>query len=413
MSSRPTLGRIKSSNSCNFHELKPDSKLEILDFDLPQFNPCGESRLDVIIIGTGPAGLCLAEQVDEFESLKLENCLERTWPIASLYIDEKKTKYLKRHYGQVSTKKLKSELMQRCLSNGVLFHKAKVWKIEHQMLESSILCDDGKELKSSLVVDASRFRSTFLENDKPRNHGYQIGYEILAEVNGHPFDINEMVLMDLRDSHLENEPYLRASNSIIPTFLYAMPFDSNLIFLEETTLVSRPALSYAEVKRRLDLRLCHLGIRAKKIIQEEKSLIPMGGPLPRIPQNVMAISGSSGLVHPSTGYMLARTMGLSTELADTIAKGLGSTKTVSGKTLRHKVWNSLWPIERRCAREYYCYGMETMLKLDLSEIRRFFDAFFDTSPYYWEGFLSSRLNLGDLALFSLSIFGRGSRKMSK
>lgn len=30
---------------------------------------------------------------------------------------------------------------------------------------------------------------------------------------------------------------------------------------------------------------------------------------------------------------------------------------------------------------------KTMLKLD----RRFFDAFFDSSPYYWEGFLSSKV----------------------
>ena len=111
--------------------------------------------------------------------------------------------------------------MQRCLSNGVLFHKAKVWKIEHQKLKSSILCNDGKGLKSSLVVDASRFRSTLIKYNKPRNHGYQIGYGILAEVDGHPFYINEIVLMDLR-LHFENEPYLRASNSIIPTFLYAM-----------------------------------------------------------------------------------------------------------------------------------------------------------------------------------------------
>ena len=111
--------------------------------------------------------------------------------------------------------------------------------------------------------------------------------------------------------------------------------------------------------------------------------------------------------------MLARTMALSSELADAIFKGLGSTNTVRGKTLQHKVWNSLWPIERRHVRDYYCCGMKTMLKLDLSEIMKFFDALFDISPYYWEGFLSSRLNLGELALFNLSIFECVSRKMSK
>lgn len=69
-----------------------------------------------------------------------------------------------------------------------------------------------------MVVDASGFGSTFIEYDKPRNCGYQIAHGILAEVETHPFDLDKMVFMDWRDSHLGNEPYLRASNSRFPTF---------------------------------------------------------------------------------------------------------------------------------------------------------------------------------------------------
>ncbi|KAJ7012331.1 hypothetical protein NC653_002398 [Populus alba x Populus x berolinensis] len=47
-------------------------------------------------------------------------------------------------------------------------------------------------------------------------------------------------------------------------FLYAMPFDSNSVFLEETSLVSRPMLSSMEIKSRMAARLGHLGIRIKK-----------------------------------------------------------------------------------------------------------------------------------------------------
>jgi capsanthin/capsorubin synthase len=347
--------------------------------------------------------------VDEFQSLGLEDCFDKTWPMSCVYINENKTKYLNRPYGRVSRKKLKTKLIERCVSSGVIkFHKAKVWKIEHKEFESSILCDDGKELKASLIVDASGFASTFTEYDKPRNHGYQIAHGILAEVDGHPFDLDKMVLMDWRDSHLGNEPYLRASNSRFPTFLYAMPFDSSLIFLEETSLVSRPVLSYMEVKRRMVARLRHLGITVKRVLEDEKCLIPMGGPLPRIPQSVMAIGGTSGVVHPSTGYMVARTMALAPVLADAIAECLGSTRMVRGKPLYHRVWNGLWPVERRYTREFYSFGMETLLKLDLNGTRRFFDAFFDLDPYYWQGFLSSRLSLQELVMLSLSLFGRAS-----
>ncbi|CAN1251994.1 Capsanthin/capsorubin synthase, chromoplastic [Linum perenne] len=111
-----------------------------------------------------------------------------------------------------------------------------------------------------------------------------------------------MVLMDWRDSHMGSEPYLREGNRRVPTFLYAMPFDSDLVFLEETSLVSRgPVLGYGEVKKRMDARLKHLGIRVKRVIEEEKCLIPMGGRLPAMPQAVVGFGGNSGLVHPSTG----------------------------------------------------------------------------------------------------------------
>ncbi|KAF5744889.1 hypothetical protein HS088_TW07G00470 [Tripterygium wilfordii] len=432
--SRKAHRRIQICKLGNFLDLKPESKPEPLHFDLPWIDPAARSRLDVIIIGTGPAGLRLAEQissygikvccvdpsplsmwpnnygvwVDEFESMGLEDSLDYTWPMTSVHIDDHKTKYLDRSYGRVSRKKLKTKLMENCVSNGVKFHKATVWKVEHEEFESSVTCNDGNKLKASLVVDASGFASPFIDYDKPRNHGYQIAHGILAEVDNHPFDLDKMLLMDWRDSHLGNEPYMRVSNSRFPTFLYAMPFDSNLIFLEETSLVSRPVLSYLEIKRRMVARLRHLGIRVKSVLEEEKCLIPMGGPLPQIPQSVMAIGGTSGVVHPSTGYMVARTMALAPILAKAIAECLGSTRMIRGRPLHHKVWNGLWPIEKRCTREFYSFGMETLLKLDLSGTTRFFDAFFDLDPYYWKGFLSSRLSLRELALLSLSLFGRAS-----
>jgi capsanthin/capsorubin synthase len=294
--------------------------------------------------------------------------------------------------------------------NGVKFHEARVWKTEHREFESSIVCSDGVEIRGSLIVDASGFASNFIDYDenKRRNCGYQIAHGILVEVESHPFDLDKMVLMDWRDSHLSNEPYLRENNLKLPTFLYVMPFDSNLIFLEETSLVSRPVLSYMEVKRRMAARLRHLGIRVTRLIEDEKCLIPMGGPLPKIPQPVMGFGGTSGVVHPSTGYMVARSMALAPIVAAAIAECLGSNRMIRGKPVYRKVWNSLWPIERRLTREFYSFGMETLLKLDLNGTRRFFDAFFDLDPYYWHGFLSSRLSLTELASLSLSLFGRGS-----
>ncbi|KAG4968608.1 hypothetical protein JHK87_034259 [Glycine soja] len=323
---------------------------------------------------------------DEFESPGLEDCLDKTWPMAFVYVNDGKSKYLDRCYGRVSRRKLKERLVEGCVSNGVRFHKA----------------------KGSLVVDVSGFGSSFVAYDKVKNHGFQIAHSVLAEVDDHPFDLDKMVLVDWRDSHLGNEPYLRASSSRFPTFLYAMPFSSNLIFLEETSLVTRPVLYYMEVKRRMVARLRHLGIRVKRVLEDEKCLIPMGGPLPRTPQEVMAIGSTSGVVHPSTGYMVARTMAVTPVVAFAIAECLGSTRMIRGKQLSGKVLNSMWPIENRLVREFYSFGMETLLKVDLNGNRSFFDAFFDLKPYYWQGFLSSRLTLNELVWLSISLFGHAS-----
>ncbi|KAG1331052.1 capsanthin/capsorubin synthase, chromoplastic-like [Cocos nucifera] len=430
-----TIIRACSSGLQSFLDLSCESKPECLAIDLQWHKPSNSSSYDAVILGCGPAGLRLAEQVsarsvhvccidpsplsawpnnygvwvDEFEAMGLEGCLDKVWPMTTVFIDDRKTKYLGRPYGRVSRKRLKTQLLEGCASNGVKFHSAKAWKVEHNEFSSTVSCSDGSELKASMVVDATGFTSPFIEYDEPRrNHGYQIAHGILAEVEGHPFDTDKMVLMDWRDSHMGSEPGLRPRNGKLPTFLYAMPFDSKLIFLEETSLVSRPVLPYVEVKRRMVARLRHLGIKVKRVIEDEKCLIPMGGALPVIPQNVMGIGGSAGLVHPSTGYMVARTLALAPVVADAMAECLGSTRMIRGRQLYGRVWAALWTGERRRAREFYCFGMETLLSLDLKGTRRFFDAFFDLDPDYWEGFLSSKLSLGELLALSLSLFGRAS-----
>ncbi|KAG6778163.1 hypothetical protein POTOM_018015 [Populus tomentosa] len=122
----------------------------------------------------------------------------------------------------------------------------------------------------------------------------------------------------------------------------------------------------------------------------------------------MAVGGTSGVVHPSTGYTVARTMALAPILAAAMVECLGSTRMIRGRPLHHRVWNGLWPLERRCTREFHSFGMETLPKLDLKGTMRFFDAFFDLDPYYWQGFLSSSLSLGELLLLSFSLFRNAS-----
>nr|ACR25158.1 lycopene beta-cyclase [Diospyros kaki] len=426
-------GSVKASSAALL-ELVPATKKENLDFELPLYDPSKDLVVDLAVVGGGPAGLAVAQQVseaglsvcsidpspkviwpnnygvwvDEFEAMDLLDCLDTTWSGAVVYIDDQSTKDLNRPYGRVNRKQLKSKMMHKCILNGVKFHQAKVIKVIHEETKSLLICNDGITVQASVVLDATGFSRCLVQYDKPYNPGYQVAYGILAEVEEHPFDVDKMVFMDWRDSHLKNNTQLKERNSRIPTFLYAMPFSSDRIFLEETSLVARPGVPVEDIQERMVARLRHLGIKVKSIEEDEHCVIPMGGPLPVLPQRVAGIGGTAGMVHPSTGYMVARTLAAAPIVANSIVQYLGSGRHLSGNGLSSLVWKDLWPIQRRRQREFFCFGMDILLKLDLQATRRFFDAFFDLEPRYWHGFLSSRLFLPDPLLFGLSLFSHAS-----
>nr|ALM30774.1 plastid lycopene beta-cyclase 1 [Bixa orellana]AMJ39480.1 lycopene beta-cyclase 1 [Bixa orellana] len=437
-SSRPCLRKGRNSclkaNSSTLTELVPEIKKENLEFELPLYDPSKGLVVDLAVVGGGPAGLAVAQQVseaglsvctidpspkliwpnnygvwvDEFEAMDLLDCLDTTWSGAVVYINDQTKKDLDRPYGRVNRRQLKSKMLQKCISNGVKFHQAKVIKVIHEQSKSLLICNDGVTVQATLVLDATGFSRCLVQYDKPYNPGYQVAYGILAEVEEHPFDVDKMVFMDWRDSHLTNNKELRERNSKIPTFLYAMPFSSERIFLEETSLVARPGVQMKDIQERMVARLRHLGIKVKSIEEDEHCVIPMGGPLPVLPQRVVGIGGTAGMVHPSTGYMVARTLAAAPIVANSIVQCLGSERSLSADVLSEVVWKDLWPIERRRQREFFCFGMDILLKLDLQATRRFFDAFFNLEPRYWHGFLSSRLFLPDLLFFGLSLFSNAS-----
>lgn len=417
-------------------ELVPETKKENLDFELPLYDPSKNIVVDLAVVGGGPAGLAVAQQVseaglsvcsidpsprliwpnnygvwvDEFEAMDLLDCLDTTWSGAVVYVDEQTQKNLDRPYGRVNRKQLKSKMMQKCILNGVKFHQAKVIKVIHEETKSMVICNDGITIQAAVVLDATGFSRCLVQYDKPYNPGYQVAYGILAEVEEHPFDVDKMVFMDWRDSHLDDNKVQKENNSKLPTFLYAMPFSSNRIFLEETSLVARPRVPMGDIKARMVARLKHLGIRVTGIEEDEHCVIPMGGPLPVLPQRVVGIGGTAGMVHPSTGYMVARTLAAAPIVANAIVEFLGSDRGVTGDELSAEVWKRLWPIQRRRQREFFCFGMDILLELDLQGTRRFFDAFFDLEPHYWHGFLSSRLFLPELLFFGLSLFSHASNR---
>ena len=69
-----------------------------------------------------------------------------------------------------------------------------------------------------------------------------------------------------------------------------------------------------------------------------------------------------------------------------------------------RVWETAWPKTRIRQREFFNFGMDILLVLDLHQIRQFFAGFFSLSDYHWQGFLSMRLSFSDLVVFGLNLF---------
>ena len=443
-----------------------------------------QTTYDLVVVGAGPSGLAVAERVasrgrkvvvvdpnptglwpnnygvwiDEFEALGLEDCLDKTWSEAIVFLDsgEEGERTLRRPYGRVDRKKLKTKLYEACVEHKVVFKEALAADVKHftpcsgagakghsdglhvsTCGFSRVTCSDGEELRGKLLLDATGHAKKFVRFRDDYDPGYQGAYGVLVTVDSHPFDVDKMLFMDWRDDHLRNLPELKARNDRTPTFLYAMPFSETEIFFEETSLVARPAVPFDDLKERMEARLKHLGITVKGVHEEEFCLIPMGSSLPYVPQRALGIGGTAGMVHPSTGYMVSRMLGAAPGLADTIVDILagGQPKIGEGVSMPSptprqaqdpgkfvetgdratpvsaEVWESVWPEERLSQREFFNFGMEVLLSLDLAKTREFFKAFFSLTDYHWQGFLSSRLSLPELVVFGLSLFSKSSWQM--
>lgn len=365
--------------------------------------------------------------VDDFVALGHGECLTRSWPTARVTLDDGSFLKLDRAYAQVDRGKLKAKLLRGAAAAGVEFATAKAAAFSEVGQLSAVALrpmsgggssggggEGGGEsapsspdslpqlLHGRAVLDASGHARRLVRFGSDFTPGYQAAYGVLAEVESHPFPPDEMLFMDWRDSHLNAEPDAKARNGALPTFLYAMPFSPTRVFMEETSLVARPGVDFDDIKLRMRSRLEALGVKIVRILEEEHCLIPMGGVLPQLPQRCLGVGGTAGMVHPSTGFMLSKTLDASSVLASSLAAGLQ--RGLSGDDLSSAVWDAIWPGEQRRMRTFMCFGMETLMQLDLAGTRRFFGTFFALPKDLWAGFLSWKVRPVGLIGLGLSLF---------
>jgi hypothetical protein len=90
------------------------------------------------------------------------------------------------------------------------------------------------------------------------------------------------------------------------------------------------------------------------------------------------------------------------QVADELQAALRDGLDVAAASRR--VWERLWPQEKRTQASFHVFGMELLATLDLNATNDFFNTFFRLPSYFWRGFLASTLSSGQLIAFALVVF---------
>jgi len=258
----------------------------------------------------------------------------------------------------------------------------------------------GGTVEARVVVDATGHRPALLERPGRPAQGYQTAVGWTVEADAHPFAADEAVLMDWRDDHLP--PGERGG---VPTFLYAFPLRDGSLFVEETALVARPALSAELLEARLGRRLAAMGVAVRRIVERERVWIPMGGALPRRHARVVGFGAAGGFVHAATGYSLARSLADAPVLAAAVERAL-SAPGATPESATAAAWEAVWPADRRRRFALFRFGMEQLLRMDGAATREFFDAFFALPDADWRGYLGDRLTAREVSGVMARLFAR-------
>lgn len=363
------------------------------------------STWDVVVAGAGPAGLSLASAcaerglttlciapdvhkpwennfgtwVDEVAPVGLTDAFGQVWPKAIVQFDQKRRVCLQRPYGRIDAEKLRAILRARPTGSALTEREGRVVSVEHDARGSELRLEGDGRLRARVFVDATGFHSGLVERPGKAADALQVAYGIMARVKSHPYALDEMGFMDFRDHFLP-------SKKGPPTFLYAMPFASDLVFLEETSLVSRPPVSIELLKQRLELRLLDLGIEVLSVDWEERCFIPMNGPLPRLDQRVLGFGAAAGFVHPGSGFSVSLSLSLAPPVAEQLKRSLSQGKTPEA-TVRD-AWQVVWSPGRLRTRAAHLAGMEIFVRSGAFGLRQFLGLFFKAPDAFWKGYLS-------------------------
>jgi lycopene beta-cyclase len=339
-------------------------------------------RVDVLVVGGGPAGLALAAACGRRGLVTgvLDPSPERTWTAtygiwsrelppdlpASVVAARAAGRAiaLTEHdlgweYAVLDVPALHAHLTAQL--SGVRVHTGRaVGSPERGVLALA----DGTQLRASVIVDAAGRWRPQDRTAAERIPAEQTAYGVIVDEDAVAPLVTpgNALFMDWRADHGETG---------WPTFLYAIPLGGGAVLVEETSLARRPGLPLATLRRRLHARLARHGIVVPKDARSEKVSFRVDHPRHRR-SGVLGFGAAAPLIHPATGFSVAASLSLAPQVADAIATHLPAGPDRALAAAQATVWPPAAKVVHRMRR----IGLEALLRMPPSEIPGFFEQFF-------------------------------------
>jgi lycopene beta-cyclase len=242
---------------------------------------------------------------------------------------------------------------------------------------------DGSAIVARVVIDATGWPARFARQEADRAPAWQtaLGVVLSEPPAG---DLGRPTFMDFRRVVGQDGSLSSVGPSGVTTFCYSLPMHDGWL-VEETVLAARPAIEPIALLPRLAARLGrHPDSVLADAVRTEYVRIPLGGSRPGSDQPIVAFGAAAGYVHAATGFSVAASIRAAPRVAAAIRRALA---TSSGAVDPAPIAEAVWTAAMRRTRVLHDYGLEVLLDLDDDEVREFFDAFFELSPADWTAYL--------------------------
>ena len=119
----------------------------------------------------------------------------------------------------------------------------------------------------------------------------------------------------------------------------------------------------------------------------------MGGDVPRKGQRIVPVGAAAGVVHPSTGYQVARMLSSNVYFCEQIIEELALGDGFDPDLAAARIIGRTWTPDAMRQRTFAVFGGDFLMKQNVEGLKGFFSGFFKLDQGMWAGFLAGWKNL--------------------